>query len=69
MSKRNIVIGVTPVEFDNMPDSLKGKYTLAVEGVSDLYNKMTNEWVEERQNISLLRLITSVICKKPFLFQ
>ncbi|AET69688.1 hypothetical protein Desor_4255 [Desulfosporosinus orientis DSM 765] len=49
MSKRNIVIGVTPVEFDNMPDSLKGKYTLAVEGVSDLYNKMSNEWVEERK--------------------
>ncbi|WP_407311445.1 hypothetical protein [Desulfosporosinus sp. SB140] len=50
MEKRNIVIGVTPVEFDNMPESLIGKYTLAVEGVCDLYNKMSNEWIEQRKN-------------------
>lgn len=49
MEKRNIVIGVTPVEFDNMPESLMGKYTLAVEGVCDLYNKMSDEWVEQRK--------------------
>ncbi|MDQ7097133.1 hypothetical protein REC12_26400 [Desulfosporosinus sp. PR] len=48
MEKRAIVIGVTPVEFDNMPESLVGKYTLAVEGVRDLYNKMSNEWLEQR---------------------
>lgn len=53
MAKRSIVIGVTPVEFDNMPESLKGKYTLAVEGVSDLYNKMSNEWVEHRKKNNL----------------
>ncbi|WP_242975873.1 hypothetical protein [Desulfosporosinus sp. FKB] len=52
MGKRNIVIGVTPVEFDNMPDSLIGKYTLAVLGVRDLYNKMTKEWAKE-YNIDL----------------
>lgn len=52
MEKRNIVIGVTPVEFDNMPESLDGKYTLAVEGVCDLYNKMSNEWIEQRNKLS-----------------
>ncbi|AFM40172.1 hypothetical protein Desaci_1135 [Desulfosporosinus acidiphilus SJ4] len=52
MEKRNIVIGVTPVEFDGMPESLRGKYTLAVEGVRDLYNKMENEWLEEHNLIS-----------------
>ncbi|KLU64136.1 hypothetical protein DEAC_c39510 [Desulfosporosinus acididurans] len=52
MGKRNIIIGVTPVEFDNMPESLIGKFTLAVVGVRDLYNKMTNEWAEEH-NIDL----------------
>jgi hypothetical protein len=47
MGKRNIVIGVTPVNFDSMPESLMGKYTLAVEGVCDLYNKMEKEWAEQ----------------------
>lgn len=53
MTKRNIVIGVTPVDFENMPESFQGKYTLAVEGVSDLYNKMSNEWVEQRKKANL----------------
>ncbi|AFQ43162.1 hypothetical protein [Desulfosporosinus meridiei] len=53
MGKRNIVIGVTPVEYENMPESLKGKFTLAVEGVSDLYSKMSDEWVEHRQKNNL----------------
>jgi|GEM_PF-2089459 hypothetical protein len=49
MGKRKIVVGVTPVEFDNMPESLIGKYTLAVVGVRDLYNKMTDEWAVEHK--------------------
>ncbi|WP_407311601.1 hypothetical protein [Desulfosporosinus sp. SB140] len=52
MGKRNIVIGVTPVDFNNRPESLNDKYTLAVEGVCDLYNKMENEWAEQRNKIS-----------------
>lgn len=52
MGRKNIIIGVTPVEFDNMPESLIGKFTLAVVGVRDLYNKMTHEWAVER-NIDL----------------
>ena len=48
MGKRNIMIGVTTVEFENMPELYIGKYTLAVEGVSDLYSKMSKEWENQR---------------------
>ena len=48
MGKRNIMIGVTSLEFENMPEIYIGKYTLAVEGVSDLYSKMSKEWENQR---------------------
>jgi hypothetical protein len=44
VAKKNIMIGVTSIEFENMPEQFIGKYTLAVEGVSDLYSKMSKEW-------------------------
>jgi len=49
VAKRNIMIGVTALEFDNMPELCIGKYTLAVEGVSDLYSKMSKEWEDQRK--------------------
>lgn len=33
MAKRNIMIGVTAFEFENMPELFIGKYTLGVEGL------------------------------------
>ena len=49
MAKRNILIGVTSIKFENMPEVFTGKYTLAVEGVSDLYSKMSKEWEDQRK--------------------
>ena len=49
MAKRNIMIGVTAFEFENMPKLYNGKYTLAVEGVSELFSKMSKEWEDEHK--------------------
>lgn len=50
MVKRNIMIGVTALEFENMPEQFIGKYTLGVEGVSDLFSEMSKEWEDEHKN-------------------
>ncbi|AFQ44879.1 hypothetical protein [Desulfosporosinus meridiei] len=49
MAKRNIMIGVTTFEFENMPKLFIGKYTLGVEGVGDLFREMSKEWEDEHK--------------------
>ena len=49
MAKRKIMIGVTTFEFENMPELFIGKYTLGVEGVSDLFSEMSKEWEDEHK--------------------
>ena len=49
MAKRNIMIGVTTFEFENMPELFIGKYTLGIEGVSDLFSEMSKEWEDEHK--------------------
>ena len=50
MTKRNIMIGVTAFEFENMPELFIGKYTLGMEGVSALFSEMSKEWEDEHKN-------------------